>query len=91
MQGINRIIRLLNPIESMRDEVVYSESAVNASLNQLWDVAPALEPPECRALPGATRDELEGTGAEFVARCGHANDARHAPAPVGALKSGPHH
>src|SRR5690606_18177786 len=60
-------------------------------LDHARQLAAALHPAEGGAHPLAAGDQLERTGADLLARAGHADDHALAPAAVRALERGAHH
>ena len=49
MQGMNRIVRAFDPIEGMRDEMIYRQGPAYALFNQLRHVPPTLKPSKRRS------------------------------------------
>src|SRR5690606_20349500 len=60
-------------------------------LDHARQLAAALDPAEGGAHPLAAGHQLERTGADLLARAGHADDHALAPAAVRALECGAHH
>ena len=59
-------------------------------LDHAGQLGAAFDAAKGAASPNAARDELEGTGADFLARTGHPDDDAFAPAFVAALQRGTH-
>src|SRR5690606_12107050 len=64
--------------------------AVHVPLDELRNVGPGPGPAEGRPLPDTARHELEGTRADLLARAGHAEDGRLAPAAMARFERRSH-
>src|SRR5205823_7411002 len=68
------------------DQVVDIDLVFHVPVDDLRHVGTAARAAEGRTLPDPAGDQLERTGGDFLARFGHADDDRLAPALVAALQ-----
>lgn len=75
----------------VRDKRCQLDFAAHGVLDHAGQLAAAFDAAKGRAKPFAPRHQLERAGRNLLARAGHANHHRLAPAPVRAFQRGAHH
>src|SRR5690606_31319847 len=90
---VHQVERLVDVLEAhgVRDEGVQRNLAALRLLHVARQLAAAAHAAERRTAPDAARDQLERTRGNLLARAGHADDDRLAPALVTALERSAHH
>mmetsp|Transcript_14651 Transcript_14651/g.47054 ORF Transcript_14651/g.47054 Transcript_14651/m.47054 type:complete len:277 (-) Transcript_14651:274-1104(-) len=91
VQCVNRLQRALDSLEAVRDVVVELEVASLVVVDERRHLGAALEAAKGGAHPLSACHQLEGAGADLLARRRDADHARLAPPAVGRLERGAHH
>ena len=90
VEGLDSLVRLVDSLEAMSDEMVDGKLTAHHALDQFGHVCPGLEPTKGRALPNTSGDKLEWASRNLVPACGDADDARDAPSTMGTFQRGAH-
>ncbi|VXA88758.1 conserved hypothetical protein [Aeromonas veronii] len=90
---VHQIERLVDLLEGhgVGDEVVQLELTLHVALHIARQLAATAHAAEGAAAPHPAGDQLERTGADLLARTGHADNDRLAPTLVAALQRRTHH
>src|ERR1700730_6905897 len=85
---MHQVESLVDVIERhfMRDEIIDVDLAVHVPVDDLRHLGASAHAAECGPLPDASGHQLKRPSADFLARSGHADDDRYAPAAMATFQ-----